>query len=87
VETACNLTESSKEGYGSRRAVSQLMTMMMMMMTTTTVTIMIYVMNLYCILVMWHENKYILSFSFFGATAPISALAYLHETLRFTSVF
>jgi hypothetical protein len=24
---------------------------------------------------------------FFGATAPIWALAYLHETLRFTSVF
>jgi hypothetical protein len=24
---------------------------------------------------------------FFGATAPISTLAYLHETLRFTSVF
>jgi hypothetical protein len=23
----------------------------------------------------------------FGATAPIWALAYLHETLRFTSVF
>jgi hypothetical protein len=27
-----------------------------------------------------------LSFSF-GATAPIWALAYLHETLRFTSVY
>jgi hypothetical protein len=26
-------------------------------------------------------------FFFFGATAPICALAYLHETLRFTSVF
>jgi hypothetical protein len=26
-------------------------------------------------------------FFFFGATAPIWALAYLHETLRFTSVF
>jgi hypothetical protein len=24
---------------------------------------------------------------FFGATAPISALAYLHETLRVTSVY
>jgi hypothetical protein len=24
---------------------------------------------------------------FFGTTAPIWALAYLHETLRFTSVF
>jgi hypothetical protein len=24
---------------------------------------------------------------FFGATSPIWALAYLHETLRFTSVF
>jgi hypothetical protein len=23
----------------------------------------------------------------FGATAPISALVYLHETLRFTSVY
>jgi hypothetical protein len=23
----------------------------------------------------------------FGATAPIGALAYLHETLRFTSVY
>jgi hypothetical protein len=27
------------------------------------------------------------NFFFFGATAPIWALAYLHETLRFTSVF
>jgi hypothetical protein len=26
-------------------------------------------------------------FFFFGATAPIWALAYLHESLRFTSVF
>jgi hypothetical protein len=26
-------------------------------------------------------------FFFLGATAPIWALAYLHETLRFTSVF
>jgi hypothetical protein len=26
-------------------------------------------------------------FFFFGATAPIWALAYLHETLRFTSVY
>jgi hypothetical protein len=26
-------------------------------------------------------------FFFIGATAPIWALAYLHETLRFTSVF
>jgi hypothetical protein len=26
-------------------------------------------------------------FFFFGATAPVWALAYLHETLRFTSVF
>jgi hypothetical protein len=26
-------------------------------------------------------------FFFFGATAPIGALAYLHETFRFTSVF
>jgi hypothetical protein len=26
-------------------------------------------------------------FFFFGATAPIWVLAYLHETLRFTSVF
>jgi hypothetical protein len=26
-------------------------------------------------------------FFFFGATVPIWALAYLHETLRFTSVF
>jgi hypothetical protein len=26
-------------------------------------------------------------FSPFGATAPIWALAYLHETLRFTSVY
>jgi hypothetical protein len=26
-------------------------------------------------------------FFYFGATAPIWALAYLHETLRFTSVF
>jgi hypothetical protein len=24
---------------------------------------------------------------FFGATTPIRALAYLHETLRFTSVY
>jgi hypothetical protein len=29
-------------------------------------------------------NTYFFSF---GATAPIWALAYLHETLRFTSVF
>jgi hypothetical protein len=28
-----------------------------------------------------------LSFLFFGATAPVWALAYLHETHRFTSVF
>jgi hypothetical protein len=27
------------------------------------------------------------TFFFFGATAPIWALAYLHETLRFISVF
>jgi hypothetical protein len=26
-------------------------------------------------------------FFFFGTTAPILALAYLHETFRFTSVF
>jgi hypothetical protein len=26
-------------------------------------------------------------FFYFGATAPIWALAYLHETLRFTSVY
>jgi hypothetical protein len=26
------------------------------------------------------------TFFFFGATAPILSLAYLHETLRFTSV-
>jgi hypothetical protein len=26
-------------------------------------------------------------FFFFGATAPILALAYLHETIRFTSVY
>jgi hypothetical protein len=53
VKTGCNLAESSMGGYGSRRAVSQMM----------MVTIMkIYVMNLYCILVMWHENKYILSY-------------------------
>jgi hypothetical protein len=26
-------------------------------------------------------------FFFIGATAPVWALAYLHETLRFTSVF
>jgi hypothetical protein len=31
-----------------------------------------------------HTTNY---FFFFGATAPIWALAYLHETLRFTSVF
>jgi hypothetical protein len=29
----------------------------------------------------------IIVFSPFGATAPIGALAYLHETFRFTSVF
>jgi hypothetical protein len=27
------------------------------------------------------------SFFFFGATAPIWALAYLHDTFRFTSVY
>jgi hypothetical protein len=31
-------------------------------------------------------NMLLIFFSF-GATAPIWALAYLHETLRFTSVF
>jgi hypothetical protein len=30
---------------------------------------------------------YVWTFFFFGATTPIWALAYLHETLRFTSVF
>jgi hypothetical protein len=32
----------------------------------------------------WGNISYL--FFFFGATAPIWALAYLHETLRFTSV-
>jgi hypothetical protein len=31
--------------------------------------------------------KELFVFFFFGATASIWALAYLHETLRFTSVF
>jgi hypothetical protein len=35
-----------------------------------------------------NEYGYEETFSFFlGATAPIWTLAYLHETLRFTSVF
>jgi hypothetical protein len=34
----------------------------------------------------WPEIKPAIFFSF-GATAPIWALAYLHETLRFTSVY
>jgi hypothetical protein len=33
------------------------------------------------------RNLLILQFFFFGATTPIWALAYLHETLRFTSFF
>jgi hypothetical protein len=35
-----------------------------------------------------HEKDaiFLQHFFFFGATAPIWALAYLHETLRFTSV-
>jgi hypothetical protein len=40
----------------------------------------------------WHEHWNIKisenkTLFFFGATAPIWALAYLHETLHFTSVF
>jgi hypothetical protein len=31
VKTGCNLAESSKEGYGSKRAVSPMLIMMMMM--------------------------------------------------------
>jgi hypothetical protein len=31
--------------------------------------------------------SYYLCIFFFGATAPLWALAYLHETLRFTSVY
>jgi hypothetical protein len=34
-----------------------------------------------------HRDFWNLTFFSFGATAPIWALAYLHETLRFTSVF
>jgi hypothetical protein len=30
---------------------------------------------------------FIIFFFYFGATAPILALAYLHETLRFISVY
>jgi hypothetical protein len=33
---------------------------------------------------MYFSSKYFFSF---GATAPIGALAYLHETFRFTSVY
>jgi hypothetical protein len=33
------------------------------------------------------EERFQIPFFFFGATAPIWALAYLHETLCFTSVF
>jgi hypothetical protein len=36
---------------------------------------------------MYLNIKYLLNYFFFGATAPIRALAYLHETLRFVSVF
>jgi hypothetical protein len=32
MKTRCNLTESSKKGYGSKRAVLPMMMMMMMMM-------------------------------------------------------
>jgi hypothetical protein len=32
VKTGCNLAESSKKGYGSKRAVFPMMMMMMMMM-------------------------------------------------------
>jgi hypothetical protein len=32
VKTGCNLAESSKEGYGSKRAILPMMMMMMMMM-------------------------------------------------------
>jgi hypothetical protein len=39
-----------------------------------------------CMLIRW-AGHILPTFFFFGATAPIWALAYLHETLRFTSVF
>jgi hypothetical protein len=32
-------------------------------------------------------GELLFTFFIFGATAPILALAYLHETLRFTSVY
>jgi uncharacterized membrane protein len=35
-----------------------------------------------------YVQKYVaVFFFFFGATAPIGALAYFHKTLRFTSVY
>jgi hypothetical protein len=35
----------------------------------------------------FRDSPQLLLFFFFGATAPVWALAYLHETLRFISVF
>jgi hypothetical protein len=40
--------------------------------------------KIYNYIMAWYINNLIF---FFGATAPIWALAYLHETLCFTSVF
>jgi hypothetical protein len=36
VKTGCNLAESSKEGYGSKRAVLLLLLLLMMMMMMMT---------------------------------------------------
>jgi hypothetical protein len=37
AKTGCNLAESTKEGYGSKRAVLPMMMMMMMTMTMNSV--------------------------------------------------